>query len=432
MEDIHLFFGHQNRTKGYIIEPFFNFIKELSEETSYKKPPRFSNGSILELKIVKQGDQFQITMSLPCTGDYSGNKKSEYWVGSDFTEQNPSFTPVIFKKITSTLTGEQLNKMFKINPSIVPSNRSIICYFVRHGYSTHNVSGVKRFFAPSLSQSVFNTNTGLQRGKEDRTELLLAAAQGSRFEGGGEEFVQGIASINYDNLKDSEEEEEESGDLQIGKKIGTEQALQSGIKFSQILQGRRLNSICVSDLRRTHETAQYFLTGLTNFSPNALENIKTIFVLPCFHELPNKGKDGDVKVVNTLSRAFTLGQTQGAFNRENNTNCRDSVDFAKTRYSGKTRMDCGSIVVNGIPIPLDWIFYKQSYYGKYRDQFESEFSRRPNPCINNNFLGMFLNNFYSKAQNAGKKKKTSKNRKSDKNRKTSKKKKNFYKKTRKV
>jgi ankyrin repeat protein len=114
-------------------------------------------------------------------------------------------------------------------------------------------------------------------------------------------------------------------DMVIEEKIGTEQALKAGVKFSTILGNRMLTSICVSDLVRTHETAQFFLTGLLHRKPDALNGMIednhgnetiTIYVLPCFHELQENGRDEDTKYLNNATRLFTLGQTQGAFNRE--------------------------------------------------------------------------------------------------------------------
>jgi hypothetical protein len=220
-------------------------------------------------------------------------------------------------------------------------------------------------------------------------------------------------------------------DMQIDEKIGTEQALKAGVDFSTILGDRELKSVSVSDLVRTHETASFFLTGLLNRKPDALNKIKFIYVLPCFHELQKNGRDEDTKITNNLTRAFTLGQTQGLLNRENNTNCRNDVDFNKTRYSGKQRNNCGSIQVNGKIITLDWGFYKSIYYGKYRDQFETEFSTKRNPCIDNNFLGIFLN-YFAKIPSGGKTRKHKKNNKTHKNnKKISKKNKFIHRNTRK-
>jgi len=436
---IHLFFGHQNRTKGYIIDVF----DKLSTETIYPpgKKPRFSNGSILELKIMRSPqNEIELFLSLPYTGDYSGNKNSEYWVGTDYNG-NDKFIPVPFGTKSITITSDQLFKSFKINPSIIKEGIQIICYFVRHGYSTHNVSGMQRLFSYT-GKSAFNTNTSLT-GKDDRTKEILDSATQS-FKGGDgdeDEVVEGEVFLTPQAFSPEDEVVEgkvsltpqafSPADIAIQKKIGTEQALQAGIKFSQILGDQKLDSICVSDLIRTHQTAEYFLKGLLEFKPNALDNISKIYVLPCFHELQKNGRDEDTKITNNLTRAFTLGQTQGLLNRENNTNCRNDVDFNKTRYSGKQRNNCGSIQVNGKIITLDWGFYKSIYYGKYRDQFETEFSTKRNPCIDNNFLGIFLN-YFAKIPSGGKTRKHKKNNKTHKNnKKISKKNKFIHRNTRK-
>jgi len=411
-EDIHLFFGHQNRTKGYIIKVFNELIKYSTapEVELLGEKIRFSNGSILELKMVRLSDnEIQLDLSLVYTGDYSGNKKSEkYWTATDYNQDNGNFISVPFGIKSITITPEQLEKEFKIDPEICcVEGRQIICYFVRHGYSTHNVESNERFL--SLDKSLFNTNTSL-------TNPMTGGEGGEGGEEGEEEreVVEGDATY-------------------VPEKIGTEQSLNSGIKFAQILGDRQLTSICVSDLIRTHQTAQYFLTGLTKFKPNALSNIPFIYVLPCFHEL--SGKDGEGQIMNNISRTFTLGQTQGLVARENNTNCRNDADFNKTRYSGKQRNNCGSIQVGDKTILLDWDFYKTSYNGKYRDQFETEFSTRQNPCKDNNFLGMFLDYFYKEPVRGGKtrkhKKLNKKHKTHKKHKKISKKNKFIHRKTRK-
>ena len=433
-EDIHLFFGHQNRTKGYIIDVFDKLSIGVGKGTIYKdgKKPRFSNGCILELKIEKlDQNNIQLTLSLAYTGDYSGNKKSKYWIGEDYKSSNDTFIPVTFDPKVITITPEKLRESFKIDSAKFDEEKQIICYFVRHGYSNHNDPGLQRAFSYT-GNSLFNTNTSLKRGKIDRTRELLDSAKKTFMRGGegeeGEEDVEGLGlgpgeeeeeeglgpgekDVEGEGLgpvKEEEEEEEEEvslvgPDIEIQKKIGTEQALKSGIYFSQILGDRKLTSICVSDLIRTHQTAQYFLTGLLEFKSSALPEDLQIYVLPCFHELKNKGKDEDSKIANNVTRVFTFGQTQGLINRENNTNCRNDADFrregsvfGKFRLSGKQRNNCDSIQVVGKVIPLNWSFYKSIYYGKYRDQFEIEFSTKRNPCINNNFLGMFLDYFYNR------------------------------------
>jgi len=407
-EDIHLFFGHQNRTKGYIIDVFNNLLIQQGQSSIYPdgKKPRFSNGSILELKIEKNYSEFQLKLSLAITGDYTSNKDdSEYWVSqSDINNFNKfdkfsgtvPFISVPFPEYTVVVTADDLMNSFKINTTRLPDK--IICYFVRHGYSTHNVSTKSRLF--SASNSVFNTNTSLTENETDR-------------------------KIRMRELLEQPES------MQIGEKIGTEQALKAGVDFSTILGDRKLKSVSVSDLVRTHETASFFLTGLLNRKPNALNEIRFIYVLPCFHELQKNGRDEDSKVANNLTRVFTLGQTQGALNRENNTNCRNNDDFLREgsymgrfRISGKQRKSCGSIIVGDRSLQLLWGFYKEMYDGKYRDQFEYSFKR--NPCIGNNFLGLFLNEFYSGKSRGGKTRKRKLNKKYKTHKKNKKSKKNKF------
>jgi hypothetical protein len=426
--DYHLFFGHQNRIKGYIIDTF-NQI--LPEEQKIDGKNRFSNCCILELKIEKKEEQLiELSLSLISTGDYSGNKKNKpkkpsmYWVGPDYiSSTSATFTPIPFQNKIISVEPQKLNELFNIFPKTIPLGKVIHCYFVRHGYSTHNIEFKKKFF--SFNNSIFNTNTSLQSSNKTSIPNLLKRGGSPPFgenpilpgntsgsiEGFPSYIPDEISDVSESEIGDTEEERVLSPEeIVIQQKIGTEQSLQAGVKFAQIIGNNKLNSIGVSDLIRTQQTAQYFLTGLLNRKPECLSKITKIYVLPCFHELQNKGKDSDKKIGNTITRVFTFGQTQGLLNRENNTNCRDVADFNKFRFSGKKRNNCGSIDIEGRIIPLDWGFYKSIYFGKYRDQFENELSRTPSPCIKSHFLGLFLNEFYKQTIRGGKKNKTSKNK----------------------
>ena len=167
---------------------------------------------------------------------------------------------------------------------------------------------------------------------------------------------------------------------------GILQSQKAGFFFSSYFGNNILNGVFVSDLIRTQQTAGYFLSQLNSkqFPQNT-----PIVVLPCFHELRNKEKDGQMtvrKVLSQATRIISLGTTHGAMNRENNTNCRATSGEKSWSINPYVRKDCSMIMVNKKSMPIDWSIYHDFYKG-YRDQ--NNFGRKA--CKDRHFIGIFLN-----------------------------------------
>ena len=379
-----LFVGHQNRTKGYLID-ILNGL--LPQNLRLNTKIRFSNCSILKLILNPLDEDIEIFLNLVYTGDVVGNKRGkQYWV-SPAEKVTGQFTSVDFIPIHTTVKYSDFESAFKYKTTI---SKPFIIYFLRHGYSEHNVPGSKNI----------NTNTNL-------------------------------ASNGMSN--------------------GINQSHTAGLRFRDILDktDSKLTAVCVSDLIRTHQTLSYFLSALNGLYENKQPTLNNtyfntphqVIVLPCFHEISQGYKDGQLMptglgIANGLSRIGTLGQTQGLFARENNTNCRDDEDFNKKRLSRflpnntTHRKDCSKIYVfdqyirntnidsNTPYIKVDWTYYKRFYNGNYRDQTSNE------PCKNVTFLGFFIQDvlprFESASPSGGKTRKTRKTKKTRKIRKTKK------------
>ena len=176
---------------------------------------------------------------------------------------------------------------------------------------------------------------------------------------------------------------------------GIYQSQLAGKAFSNEFNGK-LDAVFVSDLIRTQQTAGYFLSELTNQQFIAETQI---VVLPCFHELRNNEKDGQKTVRKGLSQAtriFTLGTTHGVLNRENNTNCRATIEEKSWSLNPYVQKDCSTIMVGEISHNIDWSLYKDFYKG-YRDQ--NKLYRKE--CINHHFIGIFLNYIEKNNKNDG-------------------------------
>jgi len=320
-----LLVGHQNRTKEYLI----NKINDLENEkifTDGDTTNRFSNCSILKLILIPNGNNTtNLQLKLIYTGDSNANKsakknrKYKYWVSENWINKNwdsretLQFEPIPFPNINIIVSNNNLKEVFGINSKLL--NKSMIFYFLRHGYSYHN------------AHSGSNTYTN--------TELI-----------------------------------------RTNKIDGIQEAKDAGIFFNSYIK-EELNKVCVSDLIRTQQTASYFLQQVND---EILKQITEIYVLPCFHEIKEKGKDEN------YSRGYSLTY------RENNTNCRDETDYNKSRmydYIAKEhRKNCSIISIGEShrKVNLNWNIYKEYNDGKYRDQLTNE-----NPCVNKNFLGIFIN-----------------------------------------
>ena len=311
----YLFFSHQNRTKMYVIDSF----NQLSP-TKINTKIRFSNGSILCLTMLKKSNVCHLKLDLLYTGDSSSNKKPKrdfkkfymskkkykYWVkeGEIIPNNAPDFEAVNFTPITTTCNFDELQNVFKIHENDLIEGELNYCVFNRHGQALHNAKKWNTTYNTSLTD------------------------------------------------------------------LGQNQAYIAGQKFSNIMNELNIieiNTISASDLIRTHQTCANFLTGLVNTRGfGCLEDIKQLFIIPCFHEIERNMKDGDYGINRSLS---SLGVS---IQNENKTNCTEST--------------CKEISVDGKVIPIDWNFYA-NFYGNF---FRGQKGNNRELCRNNHFLGLFF------------------------------------------
>ena len=175
---------------------------------------------------------------------------------------------------------------------------------------------------------------------------------------------------------------------------GIFQSEKAGEFFSDHFKEKVLDKVFVSDLIRTQQTAEYFLSQLNNkqFPENT-----PIVVLPCLHELREDETDGQLtwyKGLSQATRIIPLGTTHGALNRENNTNCRATSGEKSWSINPYVRQDCSMIMVNEKSIPIVWSLYHDFYKGYnktgYRDQ--NNFGRKE--CKDHHFIGIVLKEYY--------------------------------------
>ena len=316
----YLFFSHQNRTKMYVIGTF-NEILNLDNQPKINTKYRFSNASILCLNILKDKgqDKYNLKLDLVYTGDSSSNKKPKikkpwmygteielphnYWVkGEDYDSTTVRFTPHQFQSRTTACSSDVLLNTFKINPQCLKDNVLYYCFFIRHGQGVHNA---------------IKYNTKLN------TELT---------------------------------------------NLGVSQAEKAGTQFASIMDNcaiTTIDAIAASDLTRTHQTAENFLTSLVKTKSDCLNTINCLYIIPCLHELENSMKDGSSGFNRSLSSVGLPVQN------ENKTTC--------------TPETCSQIIVNGITIVLCWDYYKKFYGESIRGKGGNRSS-----CRNSHFLGLFF------------------------------------------
>ena len=130
------------------------------------------------------------------------------------------------------------------------------------------------------------------------------------------------------------------------------------------------------------------------------------------HEVSSKNGD-NASISDEITKGLTFGALkQGFWAKENHTNCRDGLDFAKNRsFLAKERKDCSSVVVvdgnDRTTIQVNWDLYKKYYLQKkngkagqregYRDQQDLTFAT--SKCINANFMGLFINYVFLSDEN---------------------------------
>lgn len=164
---------------------------------------------------------------------------------------------------------------------------------------------------------------------------------------------------------------------------GITASIVAGKEFNEKYPDIRIESVFVSDLIRTQETASNFLSQSSNF------NEKTpIIVLPCLHE--------STELDGSKSSLGYFTQSDKGYGFENLTDC----DIKNTPIIGNTSENnipfqgdqyrCYNITIKGNPIPIDWGIYLNFYNYKMREP-ELMYNSNRNHCRDNHFLGMFFN-----------------------------------------
>jgi len=372
-KNTYLFFSHQNRIKMYVIDDFNTLLQ--SDKIDSKT--RFSNGATLCLTILKKTDgKFLLRLELLSTGDYFANKLPKkgkiykYWVTQQENKDLPDFFEAQkFIPKNTELDASSIQRVFKFDPTTLNENEPYYCFFVRHGYALHND---KKFRGDNYRKNTELTTNEFMNQEERLRKLKLTSPQ---------EITE---KPNEDGNDDDVEE-----DIFENNKSGVQQAEEAGATFSKIMDEKNITQIDVvaaSDLLRTHQTAQYFLTKLNELKPTCLESITALFIIPCLHELMEKTRDGG------KSFSGTIGYLGVPLYQENKTNCTDQIlslsdeNTNEIKY-GRTQQSCTSITIGDRTIPIDWVFYKTFYGNTFRDGKSTATAKS---CRDNHFLGLFF------------------------------------------
>jgi phosphohistidine phosphatase SixA len=204
------------------------------------KLPRFKNGSVLRCIITHDKIKFDLLVE----GEIDEKKpKYVYYVKSE-NVSNDAGALLGKYKVTAFDPMELINTTYPIG-----KDDTYVFYIVRHGQATHNVlKGMTQKIGSALS------------GQKDTTLTLEGSHQANR---SGAEFAK-LFVDKGDSTGDQD------GNIGLAPKY-----------------------IFTSDLRRTRQTAQYFLTSLTVNISNLVMAASIIsnnrkyrwIVLPCAHEL---------------------------------------------------------------------------------------------------------------------------------------------------
>jgi hypothetical protein len=374
-KNTYLFFSHQNRIKMYVIDDFNNLLPSADKIDS---KVRFSNGATLCLTIFKKTDgKFLLRLELLSTGDFYANKQPKkgkiykYWITQE-DQSNSAGLPTFFTSQVLTpkyveLDASSIQRIFKFDPNILNVNEPSYCFFVRHGYALHND---KKFRGDNYRKNTELTTAEFMNNPDRLRKLKLSQQKITEKSDGDDNDVE--EDVNLEN-----------------NKSGVQQAQEAGAKFSKIMDKKNITKIDIvaaSDLLRTHQTAEYFLTKLNELKPESLKSINALYIIPCLHELMEKTRDGG----KSLSGA--LGYLGAALYQENKTNCTDtditlSGETAREKIYGRAQLPCTDITIGIVLLPIDWVFYKNFYGNAFRDGKPKSVARS---CRDNHFLGLFF------------------------------------------
>jgi len=176
-----------------------------------------------------------------------------------------------------------------------------------------------------------------------------------------------------------------------------------GSIFNQLLNNNnnKLNYIFMSDVKQCHQFVGYFLSPVCSRQiknddeddddddeNNIIKFFNDIYVLPCLHDIKDKA--------GTISSYFDM-KTDCRNNPTKNENYKDNKllnDYTQD-VSKKRKNDCTNIGIEcdvNITIQhynINWTIYNDFYADGYRDQN----IRGRRLCRENNFLGIFFDNF---------------------------------------
>ena len=329
-KDVSFVFTHSHRLRCFLaklipkrpdLSEYYNSGEDPHKHERYNPNFRFKNNSVLLLRLYPENDNsVKFKLDLLVNGIDDVDDGKDQWSMVSTDRKN--------KK------GESSDKVFEQRTGFTDVKTKIdkiqYIFLIRHGQATHNLykKGIRKPF-----QSVWNRNTKLTNTRESTKSLTDAA-----------------------------------------EKIGL---------FFKKLNIPKVDIIFVSDLLRTHETCQQFLTFFLIFKISIPHEF---YVLPCSHEL-HYMNNGDCD--------GTWGQWRHGMAGENISTC--DPEFYKKGPQRQSRRiarlfkssePCNEIIINDKKYPLNWNYYAQFYPGGVRGT-ESE---RVNyvKCRSNSFLDLLL------------------------------------------
>lgn len=296
--------SHQARIKCY--------LNKFKSQFPEGKINRFMNGCILKLTrevetsreaILSRNDNAWIeTIELVHDGEI-GEKKPDYIYYSTDGSESPTDVKGQYKIIQFPILKRPLSEKetIKHNP-----NKTYVFYIIRHGQAEHNV---KEEWGTSKQLSSKNRDTSL--------------------------------TINGDSS-------------------GQKQAQRAGQSLYNLLNKNNDNNnksfpsshdvtLFVSDLKRTRQTLQNIIYGITITSPDiGLDSQINVNVLPCSHELAYN-KNGDCDGVKSIFAVSPVENTMDC------TICGESIC--------EDNPLCNKLTLGNINIKFNWDKYKTFYQG---------------------------------------------------------------------
>lgn len=316
--DTAILFTHQSRMLCFLESLGVNTTIPISKpgkwygKSEEDEQIRFKNGAIVKLELV--GGKLHV--SLVYAGELSEDKPKRYYFDTQVNPESTNYKSIAFpedvivQRIESPSDIQRIESTPKenIESKMVESTIKVI-YLVRHGQAEHNV---KKGFQKAMQSVVGTKDTSLTEHADD----------------------------------DDEKSDKISKD-------GQTQATNAGKHFfANLYQSKHIANLFVgvSDLKRTSETAAYFLYNAPEYNAPIKQtspNFTQLHVIPCSHEIKQKESPCD-----------------GDKNMRSNENIMD----CKGENAGTE--SCNSVIVTveqkqPITFTKNWDFY-DSFYGPGR------------------------------------------------------------------